>query len=459
MMERIDHGNYEAWLLDRLEGNLTPGQERMLDAFLAANPGLDPGPTDLPSLDPERSVLSAYDKEALKRSLPPAGMPHEPLDDFLIARLEGDLTPQQEEALRLYLLAHPEHQRAERTYALTKLVPAALAFAEKRSLERELPPVGMPTPALLEDFLVARLEGDLNAEQAAALDELLVRDANARVAWELFRMTKVSAEGVTYSAKEDLKKGGKVVPITRWAGASTWSVRLRAAAAIALVCTVGVWLLSDSVEDNGLAVVEMPVQQNGTSQPEQQAGVVSSDPGEQAPSADVDTAAPEEADRIAPRGLPSSKGPHQRGTDHPSEHGGQQPARSTPQPRADTPMLAEVRGTLPMGPLPEALPIAGSVEPGFQLPSEAPETFAQVERSVGIPLMTYLSGKLRKRMLGEPGEEARPLGPDDALAALDKGLRQVAGEEAGLSVERAPEGRITRFDLRLGRNLAISANR
>ena len=34
MNERIDHTNYEAWLLDRLEGNLSVDQERALDAFL-----------------------------------------------------------------------------------------------------------------------------------------------------------------------------------------------------------------------------------------------------------------------------------------------------------------------------------------------------------------------------------------------------------------------------------------
>ena len=40
----LDRITYEAWLLDRIEGNLTPEQERQLDAFLAANPDL---PADL----------------------------------------------------------------------------------------------------------------------------------------------------------------------------------------------------------------------------------------------------------------------------------------------------------------------------------------------------------------------------------------------------------------------------
>ena len=94
MKERIDHSNYEAWLLDRLEGNLSPQDERALDAFLAANPGLDPGHGSLPTLDDLEATLSASAKNELKRQLPPTGAPsNERLDDHLIARLEGDLPP------------------------------------------------------------------------------------------------------------------------------------------------------------------------------------------------------------------------------------------------------------------------------------------------------------------------------------------------------------------------------
>jgi hypothetical protein len=81
------------------------------------------------------------------------------------------------------------------------------------------------------------------------------------------------------------------------------------------------------------------------------------------------------------------------------------------------------------------------------------------DRPAGVPLLGYLSGKLRKRVLDTPVEDARPLGADDALAAVDKGLRNLVGEQAGLAVDRAPDGRVQRFYLRLGRNLAISANR
>ncbi|MFN6115545.1 MAG: hypothetical protein ACK46C_06655 [Flavobacteriales bacterium] len=133
MKERIDHSNYEAWLLDRLEGNLTPAQEQELDAFLAAHPELDPGMDALPTLDQLDAALSRSDKDALKRALPPTGQPSlENVDDFLVARLEGDLNAEQLHALRHFLLEHPELLRSAHLYDLVKLVPEAMAFAAKQ---------------------------------------------------------------------------------------------------------------------------------------------------------------------------------------------------------------------------------------------------------------------------------------------------------------------------------------
>src|SRR5204863_6253077 len=138
---------------------------RELDAFLARHPELVPEEGDLPALSGSGVALSATEKGALKRSLPPTGpLTEATIDDHLIARLEGDLTPGQLESLRIYLIEHPEHQRAERIYALTRVVPDAIAYAGKRALQRSFPPVGLPNHHNLEDFLVARLEGDLTRE-------------------------------------------------------------------------------------------------------------------------------------------------------------------------------------------------------------------------------------------------------------------------------------------------------
>jgi hypothetical protein len=107
-----------------------------------------------------------------------------------------------------------------------------------------------------------------------------------------------------------------------------------------------------------------------------------------------------------------------------------------------------LHAALPVGadiPDPDALAYEDSPSPGL--------------RSEGIPLGAFLAGVLRKRILDTDTEDARPLDADDAVAAVDKGLRVVAGTSAGLAMDREADGRVNRFDLRLGRNLAIRAGR
>ena len=69
MSTRIDHTNYEAYLLDRMEGTLSPAQEHDLEAFLLANPHLMPDDEELPSLTITKASLSNVEKKALKRCL------------------------------------------------------------------------------------------------------------------------------------------------------------------------------------------------------------------------------------------------------------------------------------------------------------------------------------------------------------------------------------------------------
>ena len=93
---KLDRTTYEAWLLDRLEGSLSPAQLRKLDDFLRANPDLaaeaEAMTGDPPKLDAEAPRFPG--KAGLKRALPPLGLPTAPtLQDFLVAAAEGDLDP------------------------------------------------------------------------------------------------------------------------------------------------------------------------------------------------------------------------------------------------------------------------------------------------------------------------------------------------------------------------------
>ena len=100
----------------------------------------------------------------------------------------------------------------------------------------------------------------------------------------------------------------------------------------------------------------------------------------------------------------------------------------------------------------EVMEIVGTVED----PSIA-ETTAQGSSAMTVPeLIAYT---LRDQVLEAPSKEPRPLDVDDAVAAVDLGLKAVSRDRAGLDVVRKASGGVRSFNLRLGRNLAISAQR
>ena len=161
----LDRTTYEAWLLDRIEGNLTPVQERELDAFLAANPDLRADMGGLPTVDDGTSEPIDW-KAELKKRLPPVGMPDAArLNEFLVARMEGDLEKAQELALDKFLYEHPEHEQDAKRMAISKAEAEAVSFAHKPTIERHFPPQGLPDIHRLTDFLIAAKEGDLSPDQ------------------------------------------------------------------------------------------------------------------------------------------------------------------------------------------------------------------------------------------------------------------------------------------------------
>jgi len=451
--QRIDHTNYEAWLLDRLEGNLTPEQEGLLDAFLLANPELESTLDELPTLSDLDAGLSTWDKEALKRSLPPVGMPAEPLDDFFIARLEGDLSAEQFEALRQYLLVHPELQRTERIYALTKLLPEALAFAAKKELERDLPPTGPLDKYTLDDHLVARLEGDLDAQQETALAAYLAANPTAQRQWDLLQHTRIPIPAVEYAPKEDLKKGGKVIAIGTVRTVLLY--RLRVAATVAVLFTLGLWTV--------LRVPPTSTVPTLVQEPQKQV-VVPETIGTEGGLLEVEsTNTPEVKDQgKVPSSMEQRKGSTPRVVPRSSMEDSAPMANNGTEPRPKPgvheilepllPVHDDLIAQAPVRVAPEATRVSDDLVGTQGAPVAA-------MRTEGIPVGAFLVGLVRKQVIDPKVEDTSPLGEADAVAVVDKGLRAVGGGNAGLALDREADGRVSRFDLRLGRNLSISAGR
>jgi hypothetical protein len=135
----INRNNYEAFLLDLLEGRLSVEEERELNEFLKHHPE---HVADLPDLDLlylEKSHVSFPSRDQLRKDIPTSDtrLSAAKFDLFSIARMEGDLSPQQEEEHQS-MVDQDQMRRLEwSTWQKTRLVPEQIRFPGKKILKRK----------------------------------------------------------------------------------------------------------------------------------------------------------------------------------------------------------------------------------------------------------------------------------------------------------------------------------
>ena len=128
----IDKNNYEAYVLDYLEGNLTPEQSEGLFAFLDKHPELD---VDL-DLDLEFSTLpieefSFESKSSLLRTEPLGELS---VEEQLIALVEGDLEPLEVARLELQLQSSEQLEKERALFTIAKLKGESVVYPFKALL-------------------------------------------------------------------------------------------------------------------------------------------------------------------------------------------------------------------------------------------------------------------------------------------------------------------------------------
>jgi len=447
---RIDRDNYEAWLLDRLEGRLTVVQERALEAFLEANPDLqeNAASTELPRITADPVPFRTAD--ALKRTLPPTGLVNAAtLVDHLIARAEGDLDPLQLKALERYLYEHPEHERTARLVAASRVPKGEEALPERARLQKHFPPLGAPDRDRITDFLIAAHEGDLDAARKAQLSALMAPEGALQREERLVAAARVQPEVIAFPLKERLKKReARVVPL--WSFGSG-SVRWAAAASVLLVLGLAWWLLREGPSAGGEIArkqsVIAPV----------------SDPKQPAP-----TEQAVEHQRSAPAtGAPVQQAPVERPTAPPER---QAPASravapgAAPAPAPASHAVAPGEGAAPdqdplfaQEPAPQPLPkVVAPPEPQGQSLAVAPvKEIPRGQATEARTVRELLAAGVRERVLDTPAD-ARPLDRNDAVALADRGLKGLTGGSGGVEVERTAKR--DRFRVRLGDGLAFSGS-
>lgn len=450
---KLDRGTYEAWMLDRIEGKLTPRQEQELDAFLAANLDLDASPGELPVVTDDTMPFAL--KDDLKKTFPPVGeIDASRLTEFLVALHEGDLAGPAAMDLERYLYEHPEAAREVRLMKATHVADDAVPFPEKESIARYFPPQGSPDKYRLTDFLIAAQEGDLTVAQREALTRYVQAHPEAQRDERLVSAARIQAEPVVFVGKEQLKKKeGRVVGL--------WQ-RYAMAASIALLLGFAWWMM------RGGATEGPAIARTGSKRPQEQkqgAPTTVEQPSSQGTGAvkeNEKSAVPESHQQQDPErvngdgtGIPKKAGtprqeqmplrapvpaeelapaPEQQLANDPRPHKVEQP---------EAPLLAQD----PVVPAPEQVNVQ---EPTASNPMA---TARSIE--TGTPVGTALANAVRGGVIDSEKRDAS-LDGSDALAAVNKGLGAITGGQGRMQVERGATRE--RWKLRLGRNLAISAS-
>lgn len=433
----LDRHTYEAWLLDRIEGRLTPAEEQALDVFLAANPDL-PAFGSGEALDLGGDAIRFAGKEALHRELPPQGLPDAArLNDFLVALGEGDLSAEQVRELQRYLYEHPEAKRDARLMELARAVAGPGFTMERDALLRTFPPSGVPDRHRLHDFLIAELEGDLSPAQQATLGAYIKDHPELARERSLIAATKVMAGGEVYAHKTGLRKHeGRVIGL--WS--RTTVVRLAAAASIALLLGMGIWsLMRESRNEPQVAEVK------GT------------EPDPKAPEIGVQVRV-EEKEPVPLQ--PQTPAPTVERPVHESVRAQrEEPVAPAPQQslREASPSLAHLEPVQGIPGAGNGTPVQVEVQAPAAIPP--PDEFLAEAPAKEVPTLGGLvAQRVRSAVLDQSAPDAHGFQEADAVAAVDKGLKRLGGNDAGLAVQRDGH-RLKRFDLRLGNGLAITASR
>lgn len=129
---RIHKGNYEAYMLDRMEGKLPADLSRELDLFLAQNPQLA---EELEGMDELSFVAEpvAFDAHALKRS------EHELVDEqSFVAYIENQLNTEDRLSVEKSVANNPALQQELALFKKTILEPdAGIIYTPKSELKRK----------------------------------------------------------------------------------------------------------------------------------------------------------------------------------------------------------------------------------------------------------------------------------------------------------------------------------
>ena len=179
-MMDINRDNYEAWLLDLIEGNLSSNQIQQVGDFLLLNPDCADGLNGVEPWILETDLISFSGKASLRKEFPhPESQASEVGFDLLsIAMMEGDLTEVQEQDFSQMINGDDEKMKEWLLWKQIRLQDKAILFEKKGALKRRPLPrsrviwisIASAAAAALLFFTLIRLDQDINPSSLLPLE-------------------------------------------------------------------------------------------------------------------------------------------------------------------------------------------------------------------------------------------------------------------------------------------------
>ncbi|MCF8217399.1 MAG: hypothetical protein K9I29_03725 [Bacteroidales bacterium] len=232
---RINRNNYEAYMIDYLDGNLTSAQTDELMLFLDENPDIKAEAEGLDmTVNPVDEQSPVYDeKAALKQPVTDDSgtITEDNYETWFIAFVEGNLSNDEKSHLHTYLNQNPEKQKELELFKATKLQPEEVTFENKSQLKAiAIIPVAGIDASNYEQKMIARVEGDLSLGEITDLNAFIEQNPGLKQEFEWFKKSKLKEDkSIAFPDKRHLKK--YTIGVTR----KTLYNFVAAAAAIALV--------------------------------------------------------------------------------------------------------------------------------------------------------------------------------------------------------------------------------
>ncbi|MCF8298199.1 MAG: hypothetical protein K9J13_11685 [Saprospiraceae bacterium] len=215
----INRNNYEVFLIDYLDGNLSPEMVAELLLFLESNPDLKEefeGMEDISVVEEEiiPIAIGIDFKESLKKPVIEKLITKENYEEYFIASLEGDLAKKEQKELVDFLLKNPELSKEFKLFKQTFLVPETeIKFSNKSSIKKiiveAVDEIGQHN---YEEFFIADIEGDLDLNKKHNLKVFLQANPQLKKEYDIFRNTVLTPDfNIVYDDKRSLKKA--VLPV------------------------------------------------------------------------------------------------------------------------------------------------------------------------------------------------------------------------------------------------------